>query len=69
VGWLVRNQAQVDPVTGVAPTRLFVQPQTGPKADAKCRLATYKGAYFEDPVMGEIMAATGFIKSTGDQGK
>lgn len=59
VGWLVPGQN--DP-TGNAPRRLFVQPQTNPKADAKCRLATYKGSYFDDPVMKDIMSQTGFIK-------
>lgn len=70
VGWLVPSSTNTDAVTGVAPRRLFVQPQTGPRADAKCRLATYKGAYFDDPVMEGIMKETGFIKAgTGDQGK
>lgn len=63
VGWLVPNQAQVDAATGIAPRRLFVQPQTAPRADAKCRLASFKGAYFEDPTMRDIMVDTGFIKS------
>jgi hypothetical protein len=62
VGWLVPNNANIDAVTGVATRRLFVQPQTGPKADAKCRLATYKGAFFDDPTMESIMVDTGFIK-------
>lgn len=60
VGWLVPSTQNVDPVTGATPRRLYVQPQTAPKADAKCRLATYKGAFFEDPVMEEIMKETGF---------
>lgn len=62
VGWLVPNAADVNPTTGIAKRYLFVQPQTAPKADAKCRLASYKQAYFADPVMKDIMAATGFIK-------
>lgn len=62
VGWLVPNNADVDPKTGVARRRLFVQPQTAPKADAKCRLASYKADHFEDPVMDDIMRQTGFLK-------
>jgi hypothetical protein len=61
VGWLVPNAQKADPATGVAPRLLFVQPQTAPKADAKCRLATYKGSYFDDPDMQSIMTETGFI--------
>ena len=62
VGWLVPNSAQTDQTTGIAARFLFVQPQTAPKADAKCRLASYKAAYFENPTMSTIMAKTGFIK-------
>jgi hypothetical protein len=62
VGWIVPNQTEVDPVTGNPKRRLFVQPQTQPRADAKCRLATYKGAYFDDPYMRDIMSQTGFIR-------
>jgi hypothetical protein len=68
VGWLVPSAQQADAATGVSPRRLYVQPQTAPRADAKCRLATYKGAYFEDPVMEEIMKATGFLTGNCDQG-
>jgi hypothetical protein len=61
VGWLVPSTT-VDQGTGVSPRRLFVQPQTAPKADAKCRLATYKGSSFDNPTMTDIMVGTGFIK-------
>jgi hypothetical protein len=61
VGWLVPSSA-VDAATGTAPRRLFVQPQTMPKADAKCRLATFQKPAFDDPVMRDIMSQTGFIQ-------
>lgn len=61
VGWLVPMQTQAD-ATGKAPRRLYVQPQTSPKADAKCRLATFTGQFFEDPTMETVMAQTRFIK-------
>lgn len=60
VGWLVVGQA-TDATTGAGPRRMFVQPQTGPKADAKCRLATYQQAWFDNPVMEDIMRETGYI--------
>ena len=62
VGWLVPNSAAVDEKTGVARRFLFVQPQTAPKADAKCRLASYKQAFFDNPTMTDIMVKTGYIK-------
>jgi hypothetical protein len=62
VGWIVPNVAATDPVTGNPERRLFVQPQTSPRADAKCRLATYNSAYFDNPVMRDIMIGAGFIK-------
>lgn len=62
VGWLVPS-TQADAATGASPRRLFVQPQTAPRADAKCRLASYKGTFFDDPVMKNIMVDTGFIKA------
>lgn len=65
VGWLVPNAAAVDPTTGIAKRFLFVQPQTVPKADAKCRLASHKAAYFEDPTMLTIMQQTGMLKKKG----
>lgn len=61
VGWLVPSTS-VDQNTGVSPRRLFVQPQTAPKADAKCRLASYPKAFFDDPTMEDIMVGTGFVK-------
>ena len=59
VGWLVPGQQSP---SGDSPRRLYVQPQSAPKADAKCRLATYKEPHFDNPVMADIMKATGFIK-------
>lgn len=44
------------------PRRLYVQPQTGPAADAKCRFAAYKKPFFENPTMTDIMKACGFLK-------
>jgi len=60
VGWLVPSSTT--DATGVSPRRLFVQPQTAPRADAKCRLATFKAPSFDDPVMQDIMLQTGFIR-------
>ncbi len=60
VGWLVVGQKPAEDAPG--PRRLFVQPQSTPKADAKCRLASYKSDYFDNPTMHDIMVGTGFIK-------
>lgn len=60
VGWLVVGQKPSEDAPG--PRRLFVQPQSAPKADAKCRLASYKSDFFDDPTMHDIMVETGFIK-------
>jgi hypothetical protein len=60
VGWLVPS-TQADPTTGATPRRLFVQPQTAPKADAKNRLSTYRQDFFDNPTMEDIMAETGYI--------
>jgi hypothetical protein len=62
VGWLVVGQKPDENTPG--PRRMFVQPQSAPKADAKCRLASYKKDYFDDPKMVDIMVGTGFIKQT-----
>lgn len=61
VGWLVVGKSVSEGEVG--PRRLYVQPQSGPKADAKCRLAAYKKDHFDNPVMRDIMVGTGFIKS------
>lgn len=60
VGWLVVGNKPDENTPG--PRRLFVQPQSAPKADAKCRLASYKKDFFDDPIMHDIMVGTGFIK-------
>jgi hypothetical protein len=60
VGWLVVGTAGEGETS--APRRLFVQPQSRPKADAKCRLAAYKKDHFDNPTMSKIMKDTGFIK-------
>ena len=62
VGWLVVGQATDE--TGAGPRRLFVQPQAQPRADAKCRLASYNKAFFDNPTMESILGATGYIKRT-----
>lgn len=59
VGWLVVGQKANDDSAG--PRRLFVQPQSVPKADAKCRLASYKSDFFDNPTMHDIMVGTGFL--------
>lgn len=61
VGWLVPS-SDIDQKTGERPRRLFVQPQTGPKADAKCRLASYKQDFFDNPTMHDIMVETKYIR-------
>lgn len=63
VGWLVVGISE-NAEEGAGPRRLWVQPQIGPRADAKNRIASYKKAYFDDPSMRSIMQATGFIKPT-----
>jgi hypothetical protein len=45
---------------GIAPRRLFVQPIE--RFDAKCRRASFQGAFFEDPTMLSIMKAVGLEK-------
>jgi GTPase SAR1 family protein len=62
VGWLVVGSPDPNDESGAGPRRLFVQPQTGPKADAKNRISSYKKAYFDNPTMLSIMRDTGFIK-------
>jgi hypothetical protein len=61
VGWLVVGQKPAEDAPG--PRRLFVQPQSNPKADAKCRLASYKSDFFDNPTMHDIFVGTGFIKA------
>lgn len=60
VGWIVVGQKAAE--GEAAPRRMFVQPQAQPKADAKCRLATYKSDFFDNPVMKDILVGTGYIK-------
>lgn len=60
VGWIVVGQKPSE--NEQAPRRMFVQPQSSPRADAKCRLASYKSDYFDNPTMEDIMVGTGFIK-------
>jgi hypothetical protein len=64
VGWLVPAAASGTDSSAV-PRRLFVQPQTAPKADAKCRLASYRQPFFDNPVMETIMTETGYIARSG----
>lgn len=59
VGWLVVGNKTSEDTPGAR--RLFVQPQSAPKADAKCRLAGYKKDFFDNPTMENIMVDTGFI--------
>jgi hypothetical protein len=54
VGYMVVSQA--DPSSPDL-RRLYIQPQSGVKFDAKNRRASYKQAYFDNPTMGSIMAA------------
>jgi GTPase SAR1 family protein len=61
VGWLQVGMADANDPTGAGPRRLFVQPQSGPKADAKNRMSAYKKPWFDNPTMAQIMRDTGFI--------
>jgi hypothetical protein len=54
VGYMVVSQA--DPSSPDL-RRLYIQPQSGVKFDAKNRRASYKQAYFDNPTMGSIMSA------------
>lgn len=66
VGYLVISSAAAEemkvpnPATAVT-RRLYVQPQTGVKFDAKCRRSSYKAGYFNDPTMTTIMKAFGLM--------
>lgn len=62
VGWLVVGLPDPNDPSGAGPRRLFVQPQSGPKADAKNRMSAYKKPWFDNPTMMKIMHDTGFIK-------
>ena len=42
--------------------RLYIQPQAGVKFDAKCRRASIKRPFYDDPEMVDIMKDFGFIK-------
>lgn len=63
VGWLVVGAPDPQDDSGAGPRRLFVQPQTGPKADAKNRFSSYGKSYFDNPTIRSIMEGIGFIKS------
>ncbi len=43
--------------------RLYVQPQAAVKFDAKCRIASYKKPYFEDPLFADILRECGYLKA------
>lgn len=65
VGWVRRGSADAE--TGVAPTRVFVQPiEGGPRFDAKNRWAAYKKAWFDDPTMETIMRGIGLYRDEPD---
>lgn len=42
--------------------RLYIQPQAGVKFDAKCRRASIKKAFYDNPTMVDIMSDFGLIK-------
>lgn len=60
VGWLVVGNKSAEDEAG--PRRLFVQPQSSPKADAKCRLAGFKEEFLDNPVMADVVYDMGVIK-------
>lgn len=62
VGWLVVGNKTAEDAAG--PRRLFVQPQSSPKADAKCRLAAFKGEFLDNPVMADVVYDMGVLKRT-----
>lgn len=62
VGYLVIGQAEDD---RPAPRRLYVQPAA--RFAAKCRLKGFRGAYFDDPTMGQILTRSGLLKAAVPQ--
>lgn len=58
VGFLKAGQVNEQ---GIAPRRLFVQPVE--RFDAKCRRASFRGSYFDDPTMLSIMKEVGLQTS------
>jgi hypothetical protein len=63
VGYIVVGQA--DNETGTAPRRVYVQPVDvgGARFDAKNRRPQFKGAFFDNPTMMDIMRETRLLKS------
>lgn len=55
VGYLMAGK--VNPDTGQAPRRLYVQPEG--RWDAKCRFAGYKSGHFDDPTLASMLEALG----------
>jgi hypothetical protein len=60
VGYLVLGQAETDDTP--APRRLYVRPNT--RYAAKCRLTPFRGNFFDNPTMGDILTKTGLLKKT-----
>lgn len=59
VGYQVISQ---DPAVPARTRRLYIEPPAnGPKFDAKCRRASIKKTYYDNPVMADIMADFGYV--------
>jgi hypothetical protein len=58
VGYLVLGTAETDDAP--APRRLYVRPST--RYAAKCRLTPFRGNYFDNPTMLDILTKTGLLK-------
>jgi hypothetical protein len=42
--------------------RMYVQPQAAIKFDAKCRIASFKSPYFQDPMFSDVLRECGYLK-------
>lgn len=61
VGRIVVSQAPNE--SGVYPRRIYIQPNTdGMRFDAKNRRSSYKKAFFDDPVMADVLKDLGLWK-------
>jgi GTPase SAR1 family protein len=58
VGYMVTSQS----ADGKEVRKLYVQPVAQVRFDAKCRIASFKGTFFEDPTLATILAECGYNK-------
>jgi hypothetical protein len=62
VGYMVTSTPDMNKPTETV-RRLYVQPQAAVKFDAKCRIASFKKPYFEDPTFPDMLRECGFINN------